>query len=85
VKAAKEQLAKALTDSDTAWIEYVNEYGAGSVMGLLAGPKTKHMPEPERANSFKKNFKDALQIMDRLNKDAEAEGNDNVAYTPTSF
>jgi hypothetical protein len=80
VKAAKEHLAEALADSDTAWIGYISNYGAGSVMGLIAGPRTKHLTETERATSFKKNFKDALHIMDKMNKDAEAEGNDNVAF-----
>jgi C1A family cysteine protease len=49
-------------------------------MGLVAGPKSKQLPEVDRANAFKKNFKDALKVMDKLNKDAEAEGNDNVAF-----
>jgi hypothetical protein len=39
VKAAKEQLQKAMADSDSAWIAYVNDYGAGSVMNLIAGER----------------------------------------------
>jgi hypothetical protein len=80
VKAAKQQLADALADSDTAWTNYINEYGGGSVLNLIAGPKTRHLPEPVRADTYKRNFKAALHVMDKLNKDAKAEGYDAVAY-----
>uniref|UniRef100_A0A383VNK1 Peptidase C1A papain C-terminal domain-containing protein n=1 Tax=Tetradesmus obliquus TaxID=3088 RepID=A0A383VNK1_TETOB len=80
VQAAKQQLGNALANSDAAWTDYVNEYGGGSVLNLIAGPKTKDLPDAARANVFKRNFKAALRAMDKLNKDAEAEGYDAVAF-----
>jgi hypothetical protein len=58
----------------------VQQYGGGSVLNLAAGPKTKDLPEQVRASAFKSTFKAALREMDRVNKEAEAEGNGGVAY-----
>jgi hypothetical protein len=80
VKAAKEKLARALMNDEAAWAEYVQEYGAGSVMNLLAGPLTDKLPEQARDNVFKNCFKAALREMDRLNKETEATGYEGVAY-----
>lgn len=80
VLAAKDKVNKALQNDEAAWAEYVQEYGAGSVLNLLAGPKTKDLPEAARAAAFKNNFKAALREMNKLNKQAESDGDDNVAY-----
>ncbi|WIA11300.1 hypothetical protein OEZ85_011423 [Tetradesmus obliquus] len=79
-KAVKEKLAKALSDDEAAWGEYVQQYGAGSVLKLAAGPKTQALTAAARANAFKHNFKAALHEMDRLNREAEAAGDDAVAF-----
>lgn len=79
-KAMKEKLAKALSDDEAAWGEYVQQYGAGSVLNLAAGPKTQALPAAARANAFKNNFKAALREMDKLNREAEAAGDDAVAF-----
>jgi hypothetical protein len=79
VQAEKDKVSKALKNDEAAWAEYLAEYGAGSVMNLITGPKTKDLPEAARAAAFKNNFKAALREMDRLNKQADADG-DNVAY-----
>jgi hypothetical protein len=80
VKADKDKVTKALSNDEAAWIDYLQQYGAGSVLNLAAGPKTRNMPEAERANTFKNNFKAALREMDRLNKEAEAAGEFAVAF-----
>jgi hypothetical protein len=36
IKSEKEKLERALADDEGAWAEYVQQYGGGSVMGLLA-------------------------------------------------
>lgn len=79
-KAVKEKLAKALSDDEAAWGEYVQQYGAGSVLNLAAGPKTQALPAAARANAFKNKFKAALREMDKLNREAEAAGDDAVAF-----
>ncbi|WIA34493.1 hypothetical protein OEZ86_012820 [Tetradesmus obliquus] len=82
VQASREKVSKALQDDasyEAAWADYVAEFGAGSVMNLVAGPKTKDLPEPARAAAYKNNFKAALREMDKLNKQAERDG-DDVAF-----
>lgn len=82
VPASREKVSKALQDDasyEAAWADDVAEFGAGSVMNLVAGPKTKDLPEPARAAAYKNNFKAALREMDKLNKQAERDG-DDVAF-----
>ncbi|WIA14314.1 hypothetical protein OEZ85_002846 [Tetradesmus obliquus] len=82
VQASREKVSKALQDDasyEAAWADYVAEFGAGNVMNLVAGPKTKDLPEPARAAAYKNNFKAALREMDKLNKQAERDG-DDVAF-----
>lgn len=55
-------------------------YGSGDVMNLLAGPMTRDLPKSACAAEFKGNFKAALRVMDKLNTQAEAEGDNFVVY-----
>jgi hypothetical protein len=80
IQQEKHKLARALTDDEAAWAEYVQQYGSGSVMNLIAGPSSKDLPEPARLNAFRNNFKANLRVVDRLNKEAEARGNFAVVY-----
>jgi hypothetical protein len=49
-------------------------------MNLLAGPLTKELPEQARTEVFKPCFKAQLREADKLNKEAEAEGYQGVAF-----
>jgi hypothetical protein len=80
IKGAKDKLARALSDDEAAWAEYLQAYGGGSVMRLLPGPLSRDLTEPARLAAYKNNFKAMLRAMDKLNKEAEARGNDGVAY-----
>jgi hypothetical protein len=80
VRGAKDKLARALSDDEAAWAEYLQAYGGGSVMRLLPRPLSRDLPEPARLAAYTNNFKASLRAMDKLNKEAEARGNDGVAY-----
>ncbi|WIA40985.1 hypothetical protein OEZ86_004629 [Tetradesmus obliquus] len=80
VKDAKEKLARALENDENAWTQHVLDYGHGNVMNLIAGPLTDKLPKQDRENTFKPCFKAFLRELDELNKKAEAEGHDDVAF-----
>lgn len=66
VQKDKDKLAKALGDDEAAWNDYLQAYGNGDVMNLLAGPKTNGLSMPDRADHFKKTFKQALKCALRV-------------------
>lgn len=80
VKDAKEKLARALENDENAWTQHVLDYGHGNVMNLIAGPLTDKLPKQDRENTFKPCLKAFLRELDELNKKAEAEGHDDVAF-----